>query len=149
VFSVLPADLVPAAEVDPAAMEQVVALGGNVDQQFFAYDMDDLYSVSKIEEYADVTGKPTDYLFFMTPDTGAGCAIAVDAAARQLVELIDGERTLAQIQAQMTITPELAPRIHATLAAAGLLDRPRFLSEFEAGTVSWQSCFPEVYRAYH
>jgi hypothetical protein len=105
--------------------------------------------VSAIEEYAEVTAKPTDYLFFMTPDTGAGCAIALDPATRQFVELIDGKRTVGDIRAAMTSSPELAPRIHATLAAAGLFDRPRFLTEFEAGTVSWQSCFPEVYRAYH
>jgi hypothetical protein len=42
-----------------------------------------------------------------------------------------------------------AARVYETFAAVGLFDRPRFLTEFEEGTVAWQSCFPEVYRAYH
>jgi hypothetical protein len=87
----------------------------------------------------------------MTPDTGAGCGIMVDQYSRKFAELVDGNRTVSQIAAEMGSDKgkELAPRIHATLKQAGLFDRPRFLTEYEEGTVSWQSCFPEAYRAYH
>ncbi len=149
VYSAKQADLAAAEDV-PVDDNMVPRLGGNVDQQFFAHDMDDLYPISAVEEYAAVVAKPTDYLFFMTPDTGAGCAIAVDEAARKFVEFVDGKRTMKEIASAMG--PELgdeARRAHATLLRTGLFDRPRFLAEFEEGTVAWQSCFPEVYRAYH
>ena len=72
-------------------------------------------------------------------------------AMRKFAELVDGKRTVSQIAAAMGSDrgEKLAPRIYATMKQAGLFDRPRFLTEFEEGTIAWQSCFPEVYRAYH
>jgi hypothetical protein len=149
IYSARQADLDAADEITDAGT-QVPQFGGNVDQQFFAFDMDDLYAISEVEEYAGVSKKPTDYLFFMTPDTGAGCAIAVDKASRKFIECVDGKRSVKEIAELMGSDLSAdAERIYATFAAAGLFDRPRFLTEFEEGTVAWQSCFPEVYRAYH
>ena len=107
-----------------------------------------------IEEIVAVKPRNTDYLFFMTPDTGAGCGIVVDEISRGFVELVDSERTVAEIGKEMGQTlgedaAKLVPRIYESLKVAGLFDRPRFLTEFEDGTISWRSCFPEVYRAYH
>ncbi|MCA8955455.1 MAG: cobalamin-dependent protein [Planctomycetes bacterium] len=141
------ADRLPAEPVDAEVLGAVPQLGGNVDHQLFAFDMHDLYPLSSVEELAAVPSKSTDYLFFMTPDTGAGCAIAVDAAARKFVELVDGRRSVAEIEQAMN-DPRV-PKIYQALRATGLFDRPRFLSSYEEGTVAWQSCFPEVYRAYH
>ena len=132
------------------------AFGGNVDQQYFQFDQSELYLVSTIDEILAVEPSQTEYLFFMTPDTGAGCGIAVDEYSRKFAELVDGTRTVAQIADAMVsdrATTDkgraLAPRIYETLRRAGLFDRPRFLTEYEEGTIAWQSCFPEVYRAYH
>ena len=149
IYSARQADLVAADELTGDGT-QIPKFGGNVDQQFFAFDMDDLYAISEIDEYVGVSKKPTDYLFFMTPDTGAGCAIAVDKASRKFVECIDGKRSVKEIAELMGADLGAdAARVYETFAAVGLFDRPRFLTEFEEGTVAWQSCFPEVYRAYH
>jgi len=149
VYSAKQADLISKDE-DTGDGAEVPQLGGNVDQQFFAYDMDDLYPITEVEEYSAMARTPTDYLFFMAPDTGAGCAIAVDKAARKFVECIDGKRSVKEIAELMGEDQGAeASRIYASLLAIGIFDRPQFLTEFEEGTVAWQSCFPEVYRAYH
>jgi radical SAM superfamily enzyme YgiQ (UPF0313 family) len=142
-----------------AVAENVPSFGGNVDHQFFRFNMHDLYPTTNIEEIAGVQPKNTEYLFFMTPDTGAGCGIVVDEASHKFVELVDSKRTVAEIGEEMGRTlggegageeaAKLAPRIYQSLQNAGLFDKPRFLTEFEEGSISWQSCFPEVYRAYH
>ena len=134
--------------------DEVPTFGGNVDQQYFQFNMHDLYPTMTIEEIVAVKPRNTDYLFFMTPDTGAGCGIVVDEISRGFVELVDSERTVAEIGKEMGQTlgedaAKLVPRIYESLKVAGLFDRPRFLTEFEDGTISWRSCFPEVYRAYH
>ena len=151
VYSARQADLAAAGD---AGMDVVPKYGGNVDQQFFQFDMTQLYVPQTIEEISAVQPVPTEYLFFMTPDTGAGCGIAIDDVSRKFAELVDGQRDLAAIGAELgrslgADAQALLPRVYETFRAAGLFDLPRFLSEHEEGTVSWQSCFPEVYRAYH
>ena len=129
-------------------------LGGNVSLEMLAYDMDDLYTLTDAESLAAATPKETEYAFFMTPDTGAGCGIMVDDASRGFLELVNGERSVDEIGKRIAEqfgeeAGANARRIYRCLADSGVFDKPRFLTDFEEGKIDWQSCFPEVHREYH
>ncbi len=129
-------------------------LGGDVNLQTLGYDMDDLYTLTDADSLASVAPKQTEYAFFMTPETGAGCGIIVDDGARGFMELANGDRTVDEIGKRLAdeFGPEVgasAPRIYKTLEAAGAFSLPMFLTDFEDGKINWQSCFPEVHREYH
>jgi len=151
-FYTVTAETLPDAPADTASA--VPKLGGEVDRHEFAYDMNELYPLQDVHEFAAAKPRATEYVFFMTPEHGAGCGIVIDDAARCFLELVDGQRSVAQIAEilEREQSPEmaaLAPALHAGFAATGIFDRPRFLTDFEDGKITWQSCFPEVYRAYH
>lgn len=143
--------LLPAARPDAAGV--VPRLGGEVGIARFAFDMHELFPRTTAAELASATPRATEYAFFMTPDTGAGCGIVLDAAAHAFIELVDGQRTVAEIGARLTkelgTAPDHAARLYAALEGFGLFAAPRFLTDFEEGKVSWQSAFPEHFRAYH
>ncbi len=129
-------------------------LGGDVNLQVLGYDMDDLFTLTDAESLAAATPKETEYAFFMTPDTGAGCGILVDDGARGFLELCNGERTVDEIGERLSqeFGAEVggnARRIYKALQGSGIFDRPRFLTDYEEGKINWQSCFPEVHREYH
>ncbi len=135
------------------AERAVPRFGGEVGLATFAYDMHELFPALTVEDFVAVKPRTTEYAFFMTPDTGAGCGILVDAPSKRFIELVDGKRTVAEIgallAAELGIDAALAARIHTALTNFGVFDQPRFLVDFEEGKVSWQSCFPEHFRAYH
>jgi hypothetical protein len=118
----------------------------------FEYDMHALYPVRYAETMAGVAPSRTVYVFFMTPDTGAGCGIVVDEASRRYIELVDGRRTAAEIAAilrkELGLARKAPARIHAALSSFGLFDRPRFLDVPEDAP-TWKSSFPEHFAAYH
>ena len=134
--------------------DETPKLGGNVSLEMLAYDMDDLYTLTDAESLAAATPKETEYAFFMTPDTGAGCGIMVDDASRGFLELVNGERSVDEIGKRIAEqfgeeAGATARRIYRCLADSGVFDKPRFLTDFEEGKIDWQSCFPEVHREYH
>lgn len=136
------------------AASAVPCLGGDIDSHSFGYDMHDLYALADAASLAAVEPRETTYVMFMAPDTGAGCGIIVDDASRTFLELVDGRRSVADIGRGMgdVLGPQAAaaaPAIYTALAATGIFARPRFLTSFEDGKATWQSAFPEVYRAYH
>ena len=141
------------AEADGLRSE-VPKLGGDIGMAFFEHDMDELFLWHDAEELAAVEPKDTEYVFFMRPDTGAGCGILIDHLSHRFVELVDGQRTVAQIQETLAVElgPEEAartPAVYRAMRDCGLFSKPTFLTDFEEGKISWQSCFPEHYRAYH
>jgi len=134
--------------------QEAPKLGSDVNLQVLAYDMDDLYTLTDAESLAAVEPKETEYAFFMTPDTGAGCGIIVDDGARGFLELVDGKRTVDEIGRRLSeqFGSEVgahARRLYKVLEATGIFSPPRFLTDFEEGKINWQSCFPEVHREYH
>lgn len=144
-------DGLPAA--DPDAAGRVPRLGGSVGLATFSFDMNELFPLTRAEDLAAVRPRTTEYAFFMTPDTGAGCGIVVDELSRRYVGLVDGERSVADIAAvlgrELGCDADTVARVHTALERAGLFDRPRFLTDYEDGKIAWQSCFPEHFRAYH
>jgi hypothetical protein len=132
---------------------EVPKLGGDIDLQSFAYDMRELYPTTGAD-IAKVEARPTEYVFFMRPDTGAGCGIVIDEISKHFLELVDGTASVKEIGEQLALqhgaaAKALAPRIYAALEKTGIFTRPHFLTEFEDGVVTWKSSFPEHYRAYH
>ncbi|MHC4078065.1 MAG: hypothetical protein ACYST0_06450, partial [Planctomycetota bacterium] len=132
---------------------EVPQLGGDIDLQAFKYDMRELYPATGMD-IAEVKSRPTEYVFFMRPDTGAGCGIVIDEVSKHFLELVDGTATVNEIGEQLALqhgagAKALAPRIYAALEQTGIFTRPHFLTEFEDGMVTWKSSFPEHYRAYH
>jgi len=141
-------------QADDVTGSETPALGGNVNLAVLAYDMDDLYTLTDAESLAAAEPKETEYAFFMTPDTGAGCGVIVDDGARGFLELADGTRTVDEIGERLAeqFGAEVggnARRIYRALKDSGMFDKPRFLSDPEGGTINWESCFPEVHREYH
>jgi hypothetical protein len=141
-------------DADGVSGSEKPKLGGNVNLQVLGYDMDDLYTVTDAESLAAVAPKETEYAFFMTPDTGAGCGIIVDDGARGFLELANGERTVDEIGERLAeqFGAEVggsARALYKALEATGVFSLPMFLTDFEDGKINWQSCFPEVHREYH
>ena len=129
-------------------------LGGDVSLQVLDYDMDDLYTLIDTESLAAATPKQTEYAFFMTPKTGAGCGIIVDDGARGFLELADGNRTVDEIGERLAEqfgaeVGATARKIYKNLESTGVFKLPMFLTDYEEGKINWQSCFPEVHREYH
>ncbi len=132
---------------------EVPKLGGDIDLQAFSYDMRELYPTTGAD-IAGVQARHTEYVFFMRPDTGAGCGIVIDETSKHFLELVDGVANVNEIGDQLALqhgaaAKALAPRIYAALEKTGIFTRPHFLTEFEDGVVTWKSSFPEHYRAYH
>ncbi len=132
---------------------EVPQLGGDLDLRTFKFDMRELYPVIG-QDIAKVQPRDTDFVFFMRPDTGAGCGIVIDEMSRHFIELVDGETTVKEIGEQLALqhgvgAKALATRIYAAFQKTGIFTRPHFLTEFEDGVVTWKSSFPEHYRAYH
>lgn len=141
-------------EPSPDALAQKPQLGGEVDFAQFEFGMDELYPLQEAADIAAVQPDPRGYVFFMTPDHGAGCGIIVDELSRAFLELADGETTVEEIGRKLGTQFDaraagLAPALYTAFAATGIFDRPRFLTDFEDGKITWQSCFPETFRAYH
>jgi tRNA A37 methylthiotransferase MiaB len=149
-------DATPAARpaADDVTGKETPRLMSDVSLATLAYDMDDLYMVTDTEGLAAVSPKQTEYAFFTTPDTGAGCGIIVDAGARSFLELVNG--TLSVDAIGVALGQQLgddvgreARRIYAALQATGIFSPPRFLKDPREGKIAWQSSFPEVHREYH
>jgi hypothetical protein len=135
-------------------LAEVPELGGNIGMATFEHDMDDLFVWRNLEELLAVEPKETEYIFFMRPDTGAGCGILADQVSHRLAELVDGQRTVAQIQAALAEElgaeqAERVPAVYRAMRDCGLFTKPSFLTDLEEGKVTWQSCFPEHFRAQH
>ncbi len=149
-FSVTQKDLPKANGV----AKEVPNLGGRVDRDAFNYDMNDLFPHLDADSMAAVPEKQNEYVFFMTPDTGAGCGIVVDKLAKGFLELVNGQSTVAQIGEALgkelgAEAAELAPRIYQALKDTGIFTAPDFMTDQEKGEVSWQSSFPEAFRQLH
>lgn len=138
------------AHGDDLDLDMVPEFGSNVSIQSFDYDMRELYPRTSAADIAGTEQKHRDYLFFMTPEQGGGCAIEMDEHSLAFVRLVDGKRNLGQITAAMpAASRRLAPQIFQTLSAHGLFTRPRILPEDAGATIEWHSSFPEEHRAYH
>ena len=147
VYSVTETNLLPQDGTDRG---EIPAFGADVYQRYFSYDMRDLFPCNTLEEIVAVRPKNMDYVFFMRPDTGAGCAVAIDERSHRFVELVDGRMSLAEISeamAQGQALTAFAPRIHASMKSIGLFERPSFLKKHEPGDVTWQRRLSEAKRA--
>ncbi|GJM20745.1 MAG: hypothetical protein DHS20C15_06600 [Planctomycetota bacterium] len=129
-------------------------LGADIDRAPFSYDQRELYPLRDAAEIAAVPVRHREYVFFTTPDHGAGCAIEVDEACRSFLEFVDGASSVGQIAEKLTAQfgPEIGahtPAIYEAFRRTGIFERPRFLPAGEGGQAIWQSCFPEHFRAMH
>jgi radical SAM superfamily enzyme YgiQ (UPF0313 family) len=132
--------------------DAIPRFGGEVGIAEFSHDMHELFPVTTREGFAKATVRPMQYAFFMTPDTGLGCGIALDAPARRFLELVDGARTVKTIAERLAAdfgtSRDHTARLHTYFERIGLFTRPHFLVDPEESKLGWQSAFPEHFQAY-
>jgi len=141
-------------DVPDASLGECPQLGGDVNHAPFSYDQRELFPLRSAAALAAVPERHREYVFFTTPDHGAGCAIEVDAACRSFLQLVDGELSVGQIGEKLTARfgPDVgaqAPAMYAGFRQTGVFERPSFLPVDDSGQATWQSCFPEHFRAMH
>lgn len=120
VFSATAKDLV----ARNGSMSSIVPkLGAPIVERQFRYDMEELFPLTDTEDIAVLEPRNTDYVFFMTPSTGAGCAIRVDDATRSFLARVDGVRSLAEISEDLESVSSY--RIYETLRPTGIFDELR------------------------